>query len=92
MRKSAMIKSLGRVVAWVWILAIVGSAGFISRASALTLDEILERVEKRYGAQGFSAQFLQVSNLKAMQISETASGKLFVKKPGKMRWEWGGQT
>ena len=83
MRKSAKMKSFGRVVILSWILVILGLSGSISHASALSLDEILEGVEKRYSAQGFSAQFFQVSNLKAMQISETASGKLFVKKPGK---------
>ncbi len=55
---------------------------------AATLEDILEGVEARYSGPGFSAQFFQTSTLKAMQIKETASGRLFVKRPGKMRWEY----
>ncbi|MBW1698033.1 MAG: outer membrane lipoprotein carrier protein LolA [Deltaproteobacteria bacterium] len=55
---------------------------------ALTLEEILEGVERRYSGSGFSARFFQISTLKAMQITESASGRLYVKHPGKMRWEY----
>ena len=88
MKNSAGFQFLGHLLIWGVFLAIFGIFGFVSPASALTLDEIIEKVEKRYSGQGFSAQFFQVSTLKAMQISETASGKLFVKRPGKMRWEY----
>lgn len=54
----------------------------------LTLDEIVDRVETRYAAPGFSARFLQTSTLKAMQIIDSASGRIFVKRPGMMRWEY----
>ena len=57
-------------------------------ASSLTLDEILDRVEKRYAGAGFSARFDQVSTIKAMEISDTAFGKIFIKRPGMMRWEY----
>jgi len=56
--------------------------------SSLTLDEILNRVEKRYAGAGFSARFDQVSTIKAMEISDTAFGKIFIKRPGMMRWEY----
>jgi outer membrane lipoprotein carrier protein len=55
---------------------------------ATTLDDILDGLETRYSGPGFSAKFFQISTLKAMQIKETASGRLFVKRPGKMRWEY----
>ena len=55
---------------------------------ATTLDDILAGLENRYSGTGFSAEFFQISTLKAMQIKETASGRLFVKRPGKMRWEY----
>lgn len=88
MRHSVKIQSLGRGVIWCVFLALFGITGFLSSAFALTLDEIIENVEKRYGGDGFSALFFQVSTLKAMQVSESASGKLYVKRPGKMRWEY----
>jgi len=56
--------------------------------SSLTLDEVLAGVEKRYAVSGFSARFTQESTLEAMNITDTASGKLIVKRPGMMRWEY----
>jgi outer membrane lipoprotein carrier protein len=53
-----------------------------------TLGEILDNIEKRYAGIGFSARFDQSSTIKAMEITDTASGKIFVKRPGKMRWEY----
>ncbi|MCG6908514.1 MAG: outer membrane lipoprotein carrier protein LolA [Deltaproteobacteria bacterium] len=53
---------------------------------AMTVDQILDEVEKVYTAAGFSANFMQASTVKAMDITDTAAGKLWVKYPGKMRW------
>lgn len=52
------------------------------------LEEVLTRIEKRYSASGFSARFHQVSVLKAMDISDSAKGRIHIKRPGKMRWEY----
>ena len=54
----------------------------------MAVDDILKKVEAIYTASEFSADFIQVSTIKAMDISDSASGKLFVKYPGKMRWEY----
>lgn len=54
----------------------------------LSLDEIMGRIENRYAAKGFSANFSQESTIKAMDITDTASGNLFVMAPGMMRWEY----
>lgn len=56
--------------------------------SPLTPDEILAGVEKRYAGSGFSARFDQESTIKALDITDTASGKLIVKRPGMMKWEY----
>lgn len=58
------------------------------KPSGLTLDEILKLVESRYSAPGFSAHFFQTSTLKAMDITETASGTMVVKRPGMMHWAY----
>ncbi len=50
------------------------------------VEEILDQVEARYTRAGFSARFHLTSTLKAMQVTDEASGQLFVKYPGKMRW------
>lgn len=52
----------------------------------LSVDDILEKVEKRYALSGFTAGFFQSSTLKALNITDTAVGKISVKRPGKMRW------
>jgi outer membrane lipoprotein carrier protein len=54
----------------------------------LSLDEVIDRVEKRYAATGFEARFFQVSTITAMDITDTATGRIFVKRPGMMRWEY----
>lgn len=53
-----------------------------------SLHEIIRNVEKRYEVPGFTANFVQVSTIKAMEISDFASGNIFVKRPGMMRWEY----
>jgi outer membrane lipoprotein carrier protein len=52
------------------------------------VDEILSGVEARYASSAFSARFDIESTLKAMQVTDTAEGRLMVKYPGKMRWEY----
>jgi outer membrane lipoprotein carrier protein len=59
-----------------------------ARPAELSLTEIISRVEQRYDVPGFSAAFHQLSTIKAMDIADEATGKLFVKRPGKMRWEY----
>ena len=56
--------------------------------ASLTLNEIIAKVESRYAASGFSAHFDQTSTIKAMEITDSASGKVFIKPPGMMRWEY----
>ena len=63
-----------------------------SRAMAaelnLSLAKILDGIEKRYANSSFSAKFLQESTIKAMEITDFASGKVYVRHPGMMRWEY----
>jgi len=56
--------------------------------SQLSLEDIMAGVEKRYSITGFSASFRQTSTIKAMEITDNASGNITVKRPGKMRWEY----
>ena len=56
--------------------------------SSLTLDKVIAGVEERYKGADFSARFYQVSTLKAVEITDTAEGRIYVKYPGMMRWEY----
>jgi len=60
----------------------------LAAESGLTLEQILDRLEKHYTGNNFKAEFIQESTVKAMQITDFASGKIFVRYPGKMRWEY----
>lgn len=62
------------------------AAGFASETP--TVEAILKRIEARYVGEGFSANFFQTSVVAAMDITETASGFLQIKRPGKMRWNY----
>jgi outer membrane lipoprotein carrier protein len=61
---------------------------YAQSSSPLTLDEIINRVEQRYEISGFMAHFVQESTIKAMEITDVASGRVFVKRPRMMRWEY----
>jgi outer membrane lipoprotein carrier protein len=81
--------SLFRKFSLAMLVFCIGGAGLAAAAGDdATLSKILDGLENRYAGPGFSAKFFQESMLKAMQISDTAEGKLTVKRPGKMRWEY----
>ena len=73
---------------WLWAMALFIFSSHSVGAGPDQLETILAGVEKRYQGVGFSADFKQSSTLKAMQITDTAVGKMTVKRPGKMRWEY----
>lgn len=53
-----------------------------------SMDELLNRVEAHYDGPGFTARFTQASTIQAMDITDIAEGKVFVKRPGMMKWEY----
>jgi outer membrane lipoprotein carrier protein len=74
------------------VLAVLCSLPAVSGAAAAqtmpSLDTVLREIEKRYTAAQFSAEFLQESTIKAMEITDFASGRVYVRYPGMMRWEY----
>lgn len=52
------------------------------------LQSIIEGLENRYAVPGFSADFSQESTIKALDLTDTASGRAMFMHPGKMRWEY----
>ena len=57
-------------------------------AWALTVSEVIDRVEARYAAPDCQADFFQESMLKAMGVNDTAAGRVYFKKPNMMRWDY----
>ncbi len=82
-----MRRLTARLYLQIWALG-AGLLLAVGSAAAGDLDNIIAGMETRYSGKGFSVTFFQESMLKAMQISDTAEGRLVVKKPGKMRWEY----
>ncbi len=50
--------------------------------------DILDRVQQRYAAGDFEADFIQEAHLKAMGMVDTAKGQLYFGSPGMMRWHY----
>ena len=48
----------------------------------------MDRLEQHYTNKSFTAEFGQESTLKAMDITDFATGKMYVRYPGMMRWEY----
>lgn len=70
------------------ILMVPLTAAMAEKTTDRPLEDILARIESRYADKSFTARFSQESLLKAMEITDTAKGRVFVKYPGKMRWEY----
>jgi outer membrane lipoprotein carrier protein len=62
--------------------------GAATTGDNLTVDQILEQVENKYADSKFSADFVQKSTIKAMDITDMANGRVYIKYPGMMRWEY----
>ncbi len=57
-------------------------------ADSSPVSQLLKKIENRYDSVSFSADFYQESPLPEIQVTETAKGKVYFKKPGKFRWEY----
>lgn len=64
-----------------------GGKNSVAAANEL-LEKIIVGVEKRYNVSSFSATFYQTSTLKVMEITDTGNGRITVKRPWKMKWEY----
>ena len=77
-----------RMIGLTALLVVLMILSALADNEASGIDTILTGLEARYAGKGFKAVFFQESMLKAMQISDTAQGRLTVRRPGKMRWEY----
>ena len=57
-------------------------------AGRLSSDEVMDGIEARYDVKGIYARFEQTSTLKALDVTDSAEGRIFIKKPDRMRWEY----
>lgn len=84
MMSHSLAKTMVAVVFWGLMMAFgVNSAG-----AAPDAKTILDGIAKRYGGTGFSAQFTQTATISAIDVTDSARGIIYVKRPGMMRWEY----
>lgn len=58
-------------------------------AEALTLEEVVDKVQATYlGIEDLQARFQQTTANRAINRTLEASGTVYMKRPGKMRWEY----
>ena len=83
-----MKKALFAVIFVLACSAAIRSPAGQSGTDGITASELLKQIEQTYGCGSFQARFDQTSTLKAMDITDTASGRAYFMEPGKMRWEY----
>ena len=79
------------VMIGILVMKILGNPPFLfakTEKPDISVDQILEQVEDKYTNSKFSADFIQKSTIKAMNITDMATGKVYIKYPGMMRWEY----
>ena len=86
-----MIKKLLKHILSICFIIFIFSCSF-SNAETKELDnyeeKILNKIEKKYLGKNFTANFHQISTLKAIDVTEVASGKAYFGHSGKMKWEY----
>lgn len=73
---------------WITVIACLVTWPLCAAGQSLTPDDIMDRLEARYHVEGIFVRFHQTSTLKAMDITESAEGQIYIKQPGCMRWEY----
>ena len=60
---------------------------------AVPLEEIINNVQRTYReTEDLTADFIQESTLKSLNKTQTATGKIYYKNQGKLRWDYKGTT
>ena len=58
------------------------------QSNSIDTAHIIRRLEQKYNNADIKAAFSQESTLEAMDITDRASGRVWFKHPGMMRWEY----
>jgi outer membrane lipoprotein carrier protein len=91
-------KAMPRVVALVLGVLVLGAAGRVPAQTPATgqtpsLDEVIKNVEAAYGRiNDLKAEFSQTAFNKSLNQSIPAQGTVYLKKGGKLRWEFADPT
>lgn len=69
-------------------LVLLAAGGLALAAGLPPVETVLKELERRYTGSQFAAEFLQESTIRSMEITDFAAGRLYVRYPGMMRWEY----
>ena len=73
----------------VCLLGVLGFMGLIGNSRALELDALIDRVQVTYDRmQALTADFEQIATLKSINRQQFSSGRLYIEKPHRIRWEY----
>jgi outer membrane lipoprotein carrier protein len=71
------------------LAALLGSAQVVTQSTEVDAAELARALQRRYDTiKDFSADFVHVYRGGILKREATERGRLLVKKPGKMRWEY----
>jgi len=71
------------------ILLCILNISYSFPAAALSLDELVDRIQQQYNrADDLSADFTQEAYNQAVGRTQKARGKVYLKKPNQMRWDY----
>jgi outer membrane lipoprotein carrier protein len=73
----------------IYLIFILLFFSFPFPAQAITGQELLERIQIQYeNTRDMTAEFEQNTHVKMLNKIQKAKGKVYLKRPGKMRWEY----
>ncbi|MFH2060797.1 MAG: outer membrane lipoprotein carrier protein LolA [Pseudomonadota bacterium] len=59
-----------------------------SLGNDISIEDALAALENKYDGKSFEAHFNQILTISAIDITETASGRVWFSHPGKMKWQY----
>jgi outer membrane lipoprotein carrier protein len=91
MREKSKIETIIAISAWLFVTATVvsGTSVWSFAAESNSADPIVDRLQKSYDATvDFTADFRQETEVKTLNRTLKAAGKVSFKRPGKMFWRY----
>ena len=71
------------------LFAILNSPAAHAKESAAPAPEIVKKIQDRYqSTQSLEADFTQVNHYEGFTNTFTSKGRLYIKRPGKLRWDY----
>jgi outer membrane lipoprotein carrier protein len=89
MREKSKIKIKIALSLWLAVVVVSGSPLWSLAAESNSAEAIVDRLQKSYDATAdFTADFRQENEVKTLNRTLKASGKVSFKRPGKMHWRY----